>query len=45
MSGAGHISISKMNLDSEVVFTAGENTLRGLLILKGMGVSIPVGKL
>ncbi|XP_078237367.1 uncharacterized protein LOC110090494 isoform X3 [Pogona vitticeps] len=36
MSGAGHILISKMTLDSQVVFTAGENTLHGLLILKGV---------
>ncbi|XP_061456403.1 uncharacterized protein LOC133372116 [Rhineura floridana] len=34
MDGSGHILINKTNLDSQVLFTAGENSLRGFLILK-----------
>ncbi|XP_062999023.1 uncharacterized protein LOC134409950 isoform X2 [Elgaria multicarinata webbii] len=38
MDGLGHILTSKMNLDSHVMFTMGEKTLHGLLILKVMDI-------
>ncbi|XP_033023614.1 uncharacterized protein LOC117057008 [Lacerta agilis] len=36
IDGSGHVLINKTYLDSEVLFTAGENSLHGFLVLKAV---------
>ncbi|KAM6424394.1 uncharacterized protein PHA67_004969 isoform 2-T2 [Liasis olivaceus] len=36
MNGSGHVLMDKINLDSQVELTVGENTFTGFLLLKGM---------